>query len=156
VFVCADIEGLSKTYQAAGQTFRGFFADRFHSAMRLKVKVHTPIQDSLFRKDAIFADVSIYNPYPYSVDFTDRTFPVSLCACFFTKKYQQVCPVVLNFDLKRIGPGETLSGTITTVVPQDIPFGEYTFCFTGNSIFGPSLENEMFKTKIIKKGWTFN
>ena len=116
--------------------------------MRLKVKIKSPIQNNQRRGDVINVAFSLYNPYPFSVDFKDKTFPVSICACFFTKKIKQVSPIVSNVTFSVLKPHKTLSGEMYTVVPQDIPFGEYTFSFTSMSIFGPALENEMFKMKI--------
>ena len=148
VFVCAEVKGLSKPYLVNGHPFEGFFTNDFHSSMRLKVKIKSPIQKNLRRGDVINVAFSLYNPYPYSVDFKDKTFPVSVCACFFTKKYKQACPIASNVSFTVLKPHETLSGKMYAVVPQDIPFGEYTFSFTSMSIFGPALENEMFKMKI--------
>jgi len=73
---------------------------------------------------------------------------VSICACFFTKKIKVINQVVNDVQLSVIKPGETLSGKLYTNVPLDLLPGDYTFCFTTNSIFGPALENEMVKVTV--------
>jgi len=148
VFICSEVKGLSKSYRVGNQTFEGFFTKSFHSAMRLHVKTKTQPGAILHRGELLSTDYSIYNPYPYSIDFKDETFPVSICACFFTKKVKKINQVVNDVQLTVIKPKETLSGKLYTNVPLDLLPGEYTFCFTTNSIFGPAPENEMVKVTI--------
>ena len=150
VFVCAEVEGLSKSYQVDGQTVEGFFADHFHSVIRLKVHTDIPAEEDCQSGDTIRALFSVYNPYAHSVGFKDKTFPVSLCACYFTKKIKEICPVVSVTDLSVMKPFETISGELYTVVP-DLPKGEYSFTITTKSIFGPALENDLVKMKISKE-----
>ncbi|MDD2611374.1 MAG: glycosyltransferase family 39 protein [Bacteroidales bacterium] len=150
VFVCAKVEGLSQSYQVGGQTFEGFFTDRFHSAMRLKVKAEMPAESVIHRGDTIHTSFSVHNPYPYSIDFKDKTFPVSICACFFTKKVKEICPITSKMDFSVMKPLETVSGEMSVIVPE-LEEGEYTFSVTTNSVFGPALENDMYKMKIVKK-----
>jgi len=150
VFICATVKGLSESYRVGNQTFEGFFTKSFHSAMRLKVKTKTQPMKILHRGDIICTDYSICNPYPYRIDFKDKTFPVSICACFFTKKIKVINQVVNDVLVSVIKPGETISGKLYTNVPLDLLPGDYTFCFTTNSIFGPALENEMVKVKVEK------
>ncbi|MFA7044482.1 MAG: hypothetical protein WC186_09070, partial [Bacteroidales bacterium] len=150
VFVCAEVEGLSQSYRVDGLTFEGFFTDRFHSAMRLKVKAEIPVESVIHRGDTIHTSFSVHNPYPYSINFKDKTFPVSICACFFTKKVKEICPIISKMDFSVMKPLETVSGEMSVIVPE-LENGEYTFTVTTNSVFGPALENDMFKVKIVKE-----
>ena len=149
VFVCAEVEGLSKNYQVDGQTVNGFFTDCFHSAMRLKVTTSMSAEKIHRCGDTIRTKILVYNPYSYSIDFKDKTFPVSICACFFTKKIKEISPVVSNLDISVMEPFKTFSGKMYTIVP-DLPEGEYSFSITSNGIFGPALENDLIKMKIVK------
>jgi len=149
VFVCADVEGLSKSYRVDGQTIKGFFTDRFHSVMRLRVKTEAPAEKVWHCGDTIHTEFSVYNPYPYQVNLKDVTFPSALCACFMTKKVKEVSTVKTERILSTLKPSETISGALYTVIP-DLPEGEYSFGITMNSIFGPALENEFVKMKISK------
>lgn len=149
VFVCADVNGLSKMYQVDGQTFKGFFTDRFHSSLRLKVKVELPVEINQRSGDTIRTAFSVYNPYDYDINFKDKTFPVSVCACYFTKKIKEIRPVASNVDISVMKPFEKISGVLYTIVP-DLPEGDYSFSITTNNVFGPALENEQVKMKIVK------
>ena len=149
VFVCADVNGLSKMYKVDGQTFEGFFTDRFHSSLRLKVKVELPAEINRRSGDTIRTAFSVYNPYEYDINFKDKTFPVSVCACYFTKKIKEIRPVASNVDISVMKPFEKISGVLYTIVPN-LPEGDYSFSITTNSIFGPALENELIKMKIVK------
>jgi hypothetical protein len=149
VFVCADVNGLSKMYQVDGQTFKGFFTDSFHSSLRLKVKVELPVEISRRSGDTIRTAFSVYNPYEYDINFKDKTFPVSVCACYFTKKIKEIRPVASNVDISVMKPFEKISGVLYTIVPN-LPEGDYSFSITTNSVFGPALENELIKMKIVK------
>jgi len=149
VFICAEVKGLSQKYQVDGQTIEGFFTDCFHSAMRLKVKTEMPAESVIHRGDTIHTSFSVHNPYPYSIYFKDKIFPVSICACFFTKKTEEVCPIISKMNFSVMEPSETLSGEMSVIVPE-LENGEYTFTVTTNSVFGPALENDMFKVKVVK------
>jgi len=148
-FVCAKVEGLSKTYKIDGQEFDGFFTDSFHSAMRLKVKAALQPEMTVHCGDTIRTSFTVCNPYLHSVDFTDKEFPVSICACIFTRKVKNVCPVVSDVNISVMRPSEKISGNLFVVVPQ-LSEGEYTFGITSTSVFGPALENDMIKMKIVK------
>jgi hypothetical protein len=147
VFIYAEIEGLSKKFLINDQTVTGFVANSFHSSLRLKIKAEMPTKKIMHSGDTIRSSFTIYNPYSYIIDFRDETFPVSLCACLFTKKTKEIFPVFCTADILQMKPYETISGELCTVVPN-IPEGEYTFSITINSVFGPTLENEMVKIKI--------
>ncbi|MDD4922530.1 MAG: hypothetical protein PHS30_08665, partial [Bacteroidales bacterium] len=150
VFVCAEVEGLSKSQLVGGQTFHGFFTDSFHSAVRLKVMASLPAESVHRSGDTIRSTFSVYNPYGHLVDFRDKTFPVSICACFFTKKIKEISPIASDLDISVMKPGETVTGEFYTIVPDDLQEGEYSFGITSKSIFGPTLENKMVKMKIVK------
>jgi hypothetical protein len=150
VFVCIKVKGLSKQYKVGGQTFDGFFADSFHSAMRLEVKTDVP-KKSVHLGDIVYVNYSVHNPYPYSINLKDPIFPVRICACFFTKQIKEIRPVVSNVGLSVIKPNETIKGVMYAEVPGDLLGGEYSFCFTTESIFGPALENDVYKMRIERQ-----
>jgi len=154
VFVCANIEGLSKKYDFNGHFFYGFITDSFHSAMRLKVDFITLTKNEWQAGDSLKTNFTVFNPYPYIVEFNDKTFPVSLCACFITKKIKEVIPVVSSLNISSLKPSEKKSGRLYAIVPE-LPEGDYTFSININSIFGPSLEKGLdgknyFQIKIVK------
>ena len=149
VFVCADVEGLSKSFQVDGQTINGFFTDRFHSAMRLSVKADVPVDKIWHCGDTIHTKFSVYNPYSYQVNLKDVTFHSELCACFITKKVKEISAVETDRVLSTLKPSETIAGTLYTIIP-DLPEGEYSFSITMNSVFGPALENKFVKMRISK------
>jgi len=150
VFVYAEIEGLSKKFHINDQIVTGFFVDSFHSAMRLKVKAEMPTKKIMHCGDTIRSSFTLFNPYTHTIEFKDKKFPISLCACFFTKKNKEICPIVSNTDISQMNPLETISGELYTIVPK-ISEGEYTFSISINSIFGPAIESEMVKIKIDNK-----
>lgn len=148
VFVCARVEGLSQTYQVDGQTFDGFFTDAFHSAMRLQVKTEPIPLKPYHRGEIILVRFSVHNPYPYPVNLDDKTFPSSICSCFFTKKIKVINPVVSNLVVSVLKPNETISGKMYTTVPDTLLSGDYHFSFTIQGLFGPALENEVVKINV--------
>jgi hypothetical protein len=150
VFVCTQVKGRSRRYNLNGSTFEGFLTNNFHSASRLNIKLETKPEIVVRQGDTIRSRFTLYNPYSYSVDFKDDTFPVDICACFFTKKIKEVRPVVCDRDITVVKPKESISGTVQLVVPKDIKPGIYHFCFTVNTVFGPSLENELYKIRIAE------
>jgi len=147
-FVCVKVEGLSQTYQVDGQTFDGFFTEAFHSAMRLQVKTGPIPVKSYQRGEIILVRFSVHNPYPYAVNLDEKTFPSSICGCFFTKKIKVINPVVSSVAVKVLKPKETISGNMYTTVPETLLSGDYNFSFTIQGIFGPSLENEVVKISV--------
>jgi len=148
-FVCVEVDGLSKKYVLNGQTVNGFFTESFHSAQRLKVISESPASVSWHSGDTIRTAFSVINPCSYSINMEDKTFPVSLCACFFTKKKKEIVPVVSSRIISNIKPLEVFSGTLYTIVP-DLPEGEYSFSITIQSIFGPAIENNIVQLKIVR------
>ena len=65
------------------------------------MKTEMPAESVIHRGDTIHTSFSVHNPYPYSIYFKDKIFPVSICACFFTKKTEEVCPIIskMNFSV---------------------------------------------------------
>lgn len=149
-FVCAKVKGLSKEYHIDGKSFYGFHTDAFHTSLRLSIKTVSIGNKAIYPGDTILTKFSLHNPYDFSVDFNDKTFPVSVCACFLMKKTKKVSTAVCYPRITTIKPGETISGTLYVIVPKDIRSGGYNFCFTTRSIFGPSLENEMSTINVAR------
>lgn len=154
VFICAEVEGLSRKYDVNGQNFDGFITENFHLAMRLKVSAEPPTTIIWHCGDTIRTNFTMFNPYSYIINFDNKTFPTSLCACFMAKKIKMVCPVISNVEIFSMKPSEKISGKLYTIVP-DLPDGDYSFSININSILGPSLENGLenknyFQIRIVK------
>lgn len=155
VFICLKIDGLSKNYYVNGEIFNGFIVESFHSALRLNVDF-SPLTKSNFKPgDTIRTSFSIYNPYPYTIEFNNNEFPLKIRACFSKKKFKSINPVVSSRQIISIKSSEMINGKLYTIVPE-ISEGDYTFSINVESIFGPSIEKGLTKAKnknirILKK-----
>lgn len=146
VFICAQIDGLSNSYNIKGEKIDGFIAESFHSALRLNVDFK-PLTETYFKAgDTVRTSFSIYNPYPYTIEFNNDVFPLKLCACFVTKKFKSINPVASSRQIVSIKSSEKISSELYTIVPE-IPEGEYAFSINIESIFGPSIEKGLTKAK---------
>lgn len=146
VFICAKIDGLSKKYIVKGENFDGFIVESFHSALRLNVDFK-PLTETTYRAgDTVRTSFSIYNPYPYTIEFKNDEFPLKLCACFATRKFKSINPVVSSRQIISIKSSEKINCDLYSIVPE-IPEGEYAFSINIESIFGPSIEKGLTKVK---------
>ena len=146
VFICAQIDGLSKNYTVKGEKFDGFIVDNFHSALRLNVDFKPLTETAIKAGDTIRTSFSIYNPYPFTIEFNNDEFPLKLCACFATRKFKSINSVVSSRQIVSIKSLEKINGELYTIVPV-IPEGEYAFSINIESIFGPSIERGLTNAK---------
>lgn len=146
VFICSQKDGLSKSYDIKGEKFDGFIVESFHSALRLKVDFKPLTKTNFKVGDTVRTSYSIYNPYPYSIEFNNEEFPLKICACFATRKFKSINSVVISSQIISIKSSEKISGELYSIIPK-IPEGEYAFSINIESIFGPSIEKGLTKTK---------
>ena len=148
VFVCDYGEGSSKTYEKGRLKFFGYETDSLQTINRIGIKIK-PRLKILHNGDSIDLSLTFNNPYDFDINFNHRKFPVQIYIAFLKDEEFNLYPVELKEPIHIIRSGETLIGTITTVVP-DLPDGKYYFGICLQNLFGPAINDSFSEIKIIK------
>lgn len=138
-FICAEIDGKSKTFNINDNIITGFEVDKFNSGLRLKTDFIIEKKEFYSRGDTLKVLYSIINPYKFEVVFKDSVLPLELSSNFFTKKIKNTAKVLNDIEIYSIKSMEKIAGEFLVIVP-DLPEGEYNFSVSIRNVFGPSLE----------------
>jgi len=143
VFVCADIPGKSGIFKKGEQSVTGFFTDSLQTVTRMNIRFIFP-SDTIVSGQNIVITCTIQNPYPYSIDFNHRQFPVELKAALLKNKETFLQQVQLDQAIGIIQPGQSIDRTLSFVFPR-LGKGKYQFGLSLNNCLGPSLSSNFKK-----------
>ncbi len=146
VFVCADIPGHSRRYTCGGTTISGFRAQHLQTVTRMELTCSQPPQ-LVSPGQKITLRLTLHNPYAHTIDFRHPEFPLTLSAAFLFRKETHIQSVSLDRPLAIILSGQTLTRTVTLVVPT-LPAGKYQFGFTLTNLLGASLNGPFTPIKL--------
>ncbi|HEX2976100.1 MAG TPA: glycosyltransferase family 39 protein, partial [Bacteroidales bacterium] len=124
VFVCGFGEGPSVYYKKGDIGFYGYFTDSLQTVNRIQVNFEN--SSFLHSGDTIRSRVTFYNPYPYSIDFNHRNFPVTVSMGYIRGSFHDFFPVEMDAPVEVIKPGETLMRDFTYIIPEIKP-GKYSY-----------------------------
>jgi hypothetical protein len=147
-FVCINPLGNSKIYASDTIKFGGYRTDSLQTVNRIKISYDLN-QKEFKPGDNVDVDYIMTNPYDCNIDFNHRHFPASLNIVLVKGKELYLLEADQEDPVNMIRAGETVSGTLHTVIPE-INGGKYSFGLSLNNAFGPSL-NSRFVKIIIRK-----
>ncbi len=147
-FVCINQLGNSRIYASDTIHFGGYRTDSLQTVNRIRITYDLSQKD--YRAgDALTVNFSMTNPCDFDIDFDHRHFPVSLNIVLIKGKGLHLVEGTSEKPVDVIRAGETVTGTINAVIPE-IDAGKYSFGFTLNNAFGPSLNSRFVKIIIGK------
>lgn len=149
VFICADVP-MAQKYSAEGIEITGRLVDSFHVSSRLKITIDIAHQSVLHVGDTVETHYSLYNPYPFAVNFKDKNFPTGFSLCFLARDQEFIFDQRLDRNLNSIQSHQTIEGTLRFVVPELLN-DQYSLCVTTQTIFGPAFENPFIPVEVTHK-----
>lgn len=150
VFVCGFGEGDSKTYEKGSLKFFGYQTDSLQTINRIGIKIK-PSLKLVHAGDSVNLLVTFSNPCDFDIDFKhNRKFPVGVYTGFLKGEALNLFPVDLKEPVRIIHGGETLTRSVTIVVPG-LPAGKYKFGICIQNIFGPAINDSFSDIKILNQ-----
>jgi hypothetical protein len=103
-----------------------------------------------FKKgDTCNLELVIFNPYPYSIDLNNETFPVRFQACFFQKGQLMYNEFIgFSHDLNFINPGDTVTLSARFTI-ADVPPAKYKIAICTETGIEYITYNSKFKDCIV-------
>lgn len=149
VFVCGFGEGSSRLFEKDGIKFHGFATDSLQTVNRIDVEIEQRLK-ILHAGDSLCLTVTLKNPCHYDINLNHSKFPVKIYLAFLKRDAMYLFSVFLKDPVVIIRSGETVTRTITTLVPK-LPEGKYNFGICLSTILGPAINDSFSATNIVKK-----
>jgi len=146
VFVCDSIYGHSTKISDGVIAIHGFIADSLQTVNRMIVDFDNPGK-LLSRGDTIVMKILVHNPYPYTVDFHHKQFPVKLSAVFIHKGKRVFQPARFDTQIDLVEAGNTVKREVSFTVPKLKP-GSYQLGFSLRTILSNPLNSRLVKTDV--------
>jgi len=146
VFVCAEVPGRSKKISEGGITIDGFVTSSLQTVNRMHVDFEIPVLQ-MRQGDTIIMQLSVHNPYPFTIDFHHPQFPVKVSAVFFNKDKHTFQPVGFDSPIEQISAGDTIKREVRFTVPK-LTKGKYQFGISLSTCICNSLNSKLVKIEL--------
>lgn len=120
------------------------FSDSLQTVQRIKIEFDRPEKTNFINGDSVYIPVRIHNPYPYTIEFDHRQFPVRISSVFIHQKKSWIYPAIPAPAIRSILPGQTIS----TMVKFSIPKLETPQCQMGISL-GAGIIREPINSNFV-------
>jgi hypothetical protein len=146
VFVCSKIIGRSKKITDGDVFINGFVTGRLQTVNRMIVDFELP--ETLFQQgDTIVMQISINNPYPYTIDFHHTQFPVNIIAVFINKSSIIFQPVAVDSPIGLIGAGKSKKSQLKFTIPK-LKAGKYQFGFSLKTSLSKPMNSKLIRINV--------
>lgn len=146
VFICDSVFGHSKKISNGEISIHGFVTDSLQTVNRMKVDVEKPATP-LRQGDTIALQISVHNPYSFTIDFNHKQFPVKVLAVFNKKDKRTFQPVRFDFPIELIGPGNTLKRKVIFLIPK-LKRGYYQLGFSLSTYLSNPINSKLVKINV--------
>lgn len=146
VFICDSVFGHSKKISNGEIFIHGFVTDSLQTVNRMTVDFEKPVAQ-MRQGDTIVLQISVHNPYSFTIDFNHKQFPVNVLAVLSKKDKRTFQPVTFDFPIELIEAGNTVKRKLIFTIPK-LKRGDYQLGFSLSTYLSNPLNSKLVKINV--------